>query len=83
MSHPALPDTVIQNTKTVYFRFHGVPQLYTSKYDTAALQQISNEIESNTGVEEVFIYFNNDVGGSAITNAIEMEQYVTGYINRL
>ena len=76
MSHPDLPDDVIQNTKTVYFRLHGVPDLYKSKYDVAVLKKISDEIESNKGTKEAFIYFNNDIDASAITNAIEMEQYV-------
>lgn len=76
MSHPALPDDVIQNTKTVYFRFHGVPHLYRSKYDMEMLQKISDEIESNTNTKETFIYFNNDIDGSAITNAMEMEAYI-------
>ncbi len=79
ISHPALPGDVVQNTPTLYFRFHGVPQLYESKYDNAALEKISDEIENNTNTKEAFIYFNNDIDGSAITNAIEMEQYVTGY----
>lgn len=76
MSHPSLPDDVIQNTRTLYFRFHGVPQLYKSKYDIAALQKISDEIENNTATKQSFIYFNNDIDGSAITNAFEMEAYI-------
>jgi len=75
MSHPVLPDDVVQNTSTVYFRLHGVPELYRSKYDISVLEKISNEIQSNTAVKEAFIYFNNDIDGSAITNAIEMEEY--------
>ncbi|MEJ7681931.1 MAG: DUF72 domain-containing protein [Segetibacter sp.] len=58
MSHPALPEDIVQNTKTVYFRFHGVPHLYKSKYDIAVLRKISDEIESNPGTKEAFIYFN-------------------------
>jgi uncharacterized protein YecE (DUF72 family) len=76
MSHPALPDVVVQNTKTVYFRFHGVPELYKSKYDLATIQRISNEIENNPATKEAFIYFNNDIDGSAITNAFQMEAYI-------
>ncbi len=53
-----------------------MPHLYRSKYDIEALQKISDEIESNTGNKEAFIYFNNDIDGSAITNATEMEEYV-------
>ncbi len=76
MSHPSLPADVIQNTHTVYFRFHGVPRLYQSKYEVEALQKISDEIESNASTKEAFIYFNNDIDASAITNAFEMEAYV-------
>jgi len=76
MSHPALPDDVVQNTETVYFRFHGVPQLYKSKYDVSVLKKVSDEIESNARTRRAFIYFNNDIDGSAITNAIQMEEYV-------
>ncbi len=79
MSHPSLPGEVMQNTKTFYFRFRGVPQLYKSKYDIAILKKISDEIESNTNTKKAFIYFNNDINGTAITNAIEMEEYITGY----
>jgi uncharacterized protein YecE (DUF72 family) len=43
------------------------------------LQRISNEIEGNTGVKEAFIYFNNDIDASAITNAIEMTKYIERY----
>jgi uncharacterized protein YecE (DUF72 family) len=81
MSHPSLPDEVIQNTKTVYFRFHGVPDLYRSKYDTGTLHKISNEIEGNVRTKEVFIYFNNDIDASAITNAFEMQSYVSQFQN--
>jgi uncharacterized protein YecE (DUF72 family) len=76
MSHPRLPDDVIQNTSTLYFRFHGVPHLYKSKYDISTLERISDEIENNEAIKQAFIYFNNDIDGSAITNAFEMEAYV-------
>lgn len=76
MSHPALPDVVIQNTKTIYYRFHGVPELYKSKYGIDTLQKIYNEIENNPSAKEAFLYFNNDIDGSAITNAFEMEAYM-------
>ena len=81
MSHPSLPDNVVQNTKTVYFRFHGVPHLYRSKYDIDVLEKIADEIENNAGTKEAFIYFNNDIDASAITNAIEMEEYIEKQYN--
>jgi uncharacterized protein YecE (DUF72 family) len=76
MSHPDLPEDVVQNTKTVYFRFHGVPQLYKSKYEVATLQRIADEIENNAAIKKAFVYFNNDIDGSALTNAFEMEAYI-------
>lgn len=81
MSHPDLPDIVIKNTPTVYFRFHGVPQLYKSKYDIATLKKNLDEIKTNKGTKEAFIYFNNDTDGSAITNAMEMEEYAVSNKN--
>jgi uncharacterized protein YecE (DUF72 family) len=81
MSHPKLPDEVIQNTKVVYFRFHGIPHLYASPYDLHTLQKIANEIEENSSVKEAFIYFNNDINASAIKNALDMDQYVSHFRN--
>ncbi|MDQ6814378.1 MAG: DUF72 domain-containing protein [Bacteroidota bacterium] len=76
ISHPALPGDVVQNPKTVCFRFHGVPELYKSKYSLAMLKTIANEIENKTETEEVYIYFNNDINGSAITNAHDFKAYI-------
>lgn len=76
MSHPSLPANVIENTKTLYYRFHGVPELYKSKYDIKILEGFVNEIESAGKTHESFIYFNNDIGGSAIANAEEMKSYI-------
>src|SRR3954462_8086074 len=43
MSHPSLPDTVVQNTETIYYRLHGVPDLNKSKYDVEVLRKISDD----------------------------------------
>jgi uncharacterized protein YecE (DUF72 family) len=79
MSHPDLPDDVIQNTKQVYFRFHGVPQLYQSKYQLSELMAVADKINSRPETEEVFIYFNNDIDASAISNAFDMQNYVDSF----
>ena len=77
MSHPTLPDDVIQNNKILYFRFHGVPHLYASPYEAATLQKVADQIKANPDTKEAYIYFNNDIGASAIQNAIQLEQYVS------
>jgi uncharacterized protein YecE (DUF72 family) len=82
MSHPNLPDDVIQNTRVVYFRLHGTPHLYASPYQLATLKRIANEIEENAITKEAFVYFNNDIGASAIKNAKQMNRYVSKFLNK-
>lgn len=72
MSHPVLPDSVIENTPIVYYRFHGVPILYRSPYSTDFLQNVVNAVKNNHRVKEGWFYFNNDYDAVAIGNAKEM-----------
>jgi uncharacterized protein YecE (DUF72 family) len=76
MSHPDLPDEIIQNSPIVYYRLHGVPELYKSPYTLDQLKSIVNEIDSNKKTRHAYIYFNNDIGGSAVRNATEMIAYL-------
>ncbi|RYY33820.1 MAG: DUF72 domain-containing protein [Sphingobacteriaceae bacterium] len=71
-SHPKLPDTIIQNTPVIYYRFHGVPKLYKSPYSTADLQRIADVVKSNKNAKHGWFYFNNDIDVEAIYNAKEM-----------
>ena len=72
MSHPALPDDIIQNTDILYYRFHGVPNLYSSPYAADFLQQVVTTVKQHEGTKEAWFYFNNDINASAIGNAKEM-----------
>ena len=72
MSHPTLPDKIIENTSLLYYRMHGVPQLYKSPYALADLKKIVKKIEESFKTKNAFVYFNNDIGGNAIKNAKEM-----------
>jgi len=72
MSHPKLPDDVIANTKTLYYRFHGAEELYKSKYSIQKLTAFVNQVKKLKNLEDVFIYFNNDIGGSAIENSQQL-----------
>lgn len=76
MSHPLLPQDIIQNTDFLYYRFHGIPHLYKSPYDFSVLKNFVDAVVKNGKNKEAFIYFNNDIDVSAIRNAKEMEQYV-------
>jgi uncharacterized protein YecE (DUF72 family) len=72
MSHPTLPDNIIQNNEVVYYRFHGVPNLYRSPYSTEFLQMVVDTVNHNENVKEAWCYFNNDYDAVAIANAKEM-----------
>jgi len=75
MSHPSLPDDVIQTTDVLYYRLHGVPVLYGSKYESYALQHLKDKISSLENVNRAYLYFNNTAAGHAITNAREILEF--------
>ena len=80
MSHPELPDEVIQNISVVYYRFHGTPQLYRSPYKLPFLKKIVAEIEGNKRTRKAYLYFNNDIDASAIKNARQVQKLVAGQL---
>jgi uncharacterized protein YecE (DUF72 family) len=69
MSHPALPQDVIRTSDIVYYRFHGIPHLYTSSYLPHDLEDVAQRIQNINGAREAYIYFNNTGEGAAIQNA--------------
>lgn len=69
ISHPTLPNDVVINNKIVYYRFHGVPQLYYSAYAVEFLENVMTKIKSNKNVEHAFLYFNNTAQGAALVNS--------------
>ncbi len=75
MSHPELPDEPVATAPVVYYRFHGVPDLYRSSYSDAQLQKFADEINSKSEVREVWCYFNNDAAVAAIPNAKSLLQF--------
>lgn len=74
MSHPNLPDTIVINTELVYYRFHGMPQLYTSAYNTDALKTFADSLEQSGSVTEAWCYFNNDSLAAAPQDAQTLAQ---------
>lgn len=71
MSHPTLPDEVVANTSTIYYRLHGNQQLYSSAYSADELNSFAANVNA-ANAEQAFVYFNNDIGASAIFNAKEL-----------
>jgi uncharacterized protein YecE (DUF72 family) len=76
ISYPKLPDDVIKTAPALYYRFHGVPDLYRSPYRTGELKKIATTIQAFRGIDDVYIYFNNDIDVAAIHNARELQGMV-------
>jgi len=70
VSHPRLPTVWEPTSDIIYLRCHGSESLYSSDYTEAQLQEFAFYLRSflESGME-IFVYFNNDIGGFAPKNA--------------
>lgn len=76
ISYPGLPHAVVRSAPVMYYRFHGVPECYASAYTREQLKEVTDEIKGFRGVQEVYIYFNNDIHAEAVFNAREVQGLV-------
>lgn len=76
ISYPDLPDAVVRSVPVLYYRFHGVPQLYASGYSHEQLRSVADRINAFRGPEDIYAYFNNDIYAEAIKNALELSAMV-------
>jgi uncharacterized protein YecE (DUF72 family) len=76
ISYPNLPDDVHKTADAMYYRFHGVPKLYLSSYSKPKLEATVNSIKNKRGVNDVFIYFNNDIAVAAVKNAKTVQRLI-------
>jgi uncharacterized protein YecE (DUF72 family) len=72
-----LPDEVVANTDVLYYRFHGVPELYKSPYSPGFLARVAAEVKAAKHVKQVWLYFNNGIGGVGVENARQMQQLLS------
>jgi uncharacterized protein YecE (DUF72 family) len=75
MSHPDFPSDIVQNTDLLYYRFHGVPELYRSAYKQPQLKKFADTVTAGK-TKKAFVYFNNDAAVAAIDNAKQLQAYV-------
>ncbi len=74
---PKLTPPLIATADFAYIRFHGSDSLYSSCYSDEALAGWAERIvELAEKLEAVYIYFNNDVQGYALKNAVTMRDYL-------
>lgn len=69
MSYPGLPDEPVVTSAVIYYRFHGVPDLYRSPYSIAQLNAFTGKIKADPAIQQAWCYFNNDAAVAAIPNA--------------
>ncbi|GAB2956780.1 DUF72 domain-containing protein [Hymenobacter coalescens] len=78
-SHPMpLPDDVVATSRLLYYRLHGVPELYKSSYSPDFLQRLAADVRAAPGVQEAYVFFNNGIGGVGVLNAQELQPLLLG-----
>jgi uncharacterized protein YecE (DUF72 family) len=76
ISYPGLPDDVQKSASFLYYRFHGVPKLYLSSYTREQLKVVAGEVRRKRGVEDVYVYFNNDIEVAAVNDARTIQKLI-------
>jgi uncharacterized protein YecE (DUF72 family) len=72
---PAFIDAPPQTADFVYLRRHGAEGSELGEYSTAQLERDAARLKSYLGKKrDVYIYFNNDAGGAAPRNALQLAQ---------
>ena len=58
--------------RIAYFRLHGSPRTYWSRYDEHYMGTLADIVRSVPRAEEVWCIFDNTASGAAIENACEL-----------
>jgi len=76
---PDIHCPVVATSDFAYIRFHGSAGMYSSSYSDGALSAWARKIAGlASAVEQVYVYFNNDVAGYALDNARTLRGYLVG-----
>lgn len=76
ISIKSLPDEIIVNTSTIYYRFHGIEKLYFSEYPEQKIKGFADEIKQLAKNKAAYIFFNNTATMAAINNARQLKSYL-------
>jgi uncharacterized protein YecE (DUF72 family) len=59
-----------------YIRLHGRKRWYASNYEPGELEELASLSRqmAGQGAEEIYIFFNNDLGGYAPRNALSLKE---------
>jgi len=67
-------------TGLVYFRWHGSPRTYWSKYSTGSLETIAEQLREAREAAETWCIFDNIASGYALENAEELTSMVRRFL---
>lgn len=71
-----LRDDVITTTTTTYMRFHGYKSWYRGLYTEKELEEWAKKLVDLKGINNRYIYFNNDIEANAPRNAKMMQEII-------
>lgn len=72
---PDLECPLLATAPHAYVRFHGPGETYVGNYSDEALEGWAQRLLAlSADLEEVWVYFNNDIGGHAVRNAAYLRQ---------
>ena len=76
---PPAPDSTSPAgwSRVAYFRLHGSPRTYWSRYDENAIAALAATIARITTAEQIWCVFDNTASGAAIENAWELRERVS------
>ena len=60
--------------RLAYFRLHGSPRTYWSRYDEIAIATLAATVRTISTAAEVWCVFDNTASGAAIENAWELRE---------
>lgn len=76
---PGFTSPIVSTTDFAYIRFHGHDGLYAGCYSDMELADWSDKLQKQfSELKRLYIYFNNDIGGFAIKNALTLRKYIEG-----
>ena len=77
---PPVPDAATPAgwARVAYFRLHGSPRSYWSRYDEHTITRLAASIGSMSTAEQVWCMFDNTASGAAIENAWELRERLSG-----
>jgi uncharacterized protein YecE (DUF72 family) len=62
----------------IYYRLHGSPRKYWSRYDAAYINRLADAVRTAPAAIDVWVVFDNTASGAALENACDLQaSYVT------